>query len=132
YCERTSRNLFADVLASEQHSGVRIVSRGRHWTAFVPFAARWPMEVHVYVNRRVPDLPSLSEDEREEFPRVYLDILRRLDALYGAPMPYIAAWHQSPVRVERALAYLHLQVTSPRRAAGKLKYLAGSESAMGA
>ena len=33
---------------------------------------------------------------------------------------------------DRALSYLHLQLTSVRRAAGKLKYLAGSESAMGA
>ena len=36
------------------------------------------------------------------------------------------------MRIDRDLAYLHLQVFSIRRAAGKLKYLAGSESAMGA
>jgi UDPglucose--hexose-1-phosphate uridylyltransferase len=32
----------------------------------------------------------------------------------------------------RRAGYLHLQLTSPRRAADKLKYLAGSEAAMGA
>ena len=32
----------------------------------------------------------------------------------------------------RPAGYLHLQLTSPRRAADKLKYLAGSEAAMGA
>ncbi len=32
----------------------------------------------------------------------------------------------------RAGARLHLELTSPRRAADKLKYLAGSEAAMGA
>jgi UDPglucose--hexose-1-phosphate uridylyltransferase len=47
-------------------------------------------------------------------------------------LPYIAAWHQAPVRSDRDLAYLHLEVFSIRRAPGKLKYLAGSESAMGA
>ena len=47
-------------------------------------------------------------------------------------MPYIAAWHQAPVGVGRDLAYLHLELFSIRRAPGKLKYLAGSESAMGA
>ncbi|MEV1289585.1 galactose-1-phosphate uridylyltransferase, partial [Micromonospora sp. NPDC049679] len=31
----------------------------------------------------------------------------------------------------RELGYLHLQLFSPRRAPGKLKYLAGSEAAMG-
>ena len=32
----------------------------------------------------------------------------------------------------RPAGYLHLQLTSPRRAEDKLKYLAGSEAAMGA
>ena len=43
----------------------------------------------------------------------------------------MSAWHQAPVRPERDLSYLHLQLFSVRRAVGKLKYLAGSESAMG-
>lgn len=130
--ERTWRNLFADVLAAEQADGSRIVTRTEHWTAFVPAAARWPMEVHLYPNRQVADLPALTAVERDAFAEVYLDVLHRLDALYDSPMPYIAAWHQAPVRIDRDLAYLHLEVFSVRRAAGKLKYLAGSESGMGA
>ncbi len=47
-------------------------------------------------------------------------------------MPYISGWHQAPVRTGRDLSYLHLQLFSIRRAPNKLKYLAGSESAMGA
>ena len=27
-----------------------------HWVAFVPYAAHWPYEVHLYPKRRVPDL----------------------------------------------------------------------------
>lgn len=130
--ERTWHNLFADVLAAEQADGSRVVARGESWTAFVPAAARWPMEVHLYPNRQVPDLPALSDRERDELARIYLDVLHRLDALYDSPIPYIAAWHQAPVRIDRDLAYLHLEVFSVRRAAGKLKYLAGSESGMGA
>jgi UDPglucose--hexose-1-phosphate uridylyltransferase len=56
YRERTWRNLFADVLAAERRAGVRVVARNEHWTAFVPAAARWPMEVHLYPHRHVPDL----------------------------------------------------------------------------
>ena len=78
-------------------------------------------------------LPDLSDAEVAAFGPVYLEVLRRFDGLFGTPMPYIAAWHQAPVRhPDRELAYLHLQLTSPRRAANKLKFLAGSESAMGA
>lgn len=130
--ERTWRNLFADVLAAEQRAGVRVVARSDHWTAFVPAAARWPVELHLYPNRRVLDLAELSPDERDDFCEVYPDLLRRLDALYGVKMPYVAAWHQAPVHIDRELAYLHLELFSIRRAPGKLKYLAGSESGMGA
>jgi UDPglucose--hexose-1-phosphate uridylyltransferase len=124
-------NLFADVLAAERSAGVRVVAGNEHWTAFVPAAARWPFEVHVYPHRHVPDIPALTDDERAAFGPLYLEVLRRFDGLFGTPMPYIAAWHQAPVRVDRDLGYLHLQLFSVRRAANKLKYLAGSESGMG-
>ncbi len=58
--------------------------------------------------------------------------LRVVDRLYNTPTPYIAAWHQAPVNRGRDDIRLMLQITSPRRDAGKLKFLAGSESAMGA
>ncbi|TDD99994.1 galactose-1-phosphate uridylyltransferase [Jiangella asiatica] len=129
--ERTGRNLFADILA-EERAGERVVARTEHWTAFVPAAARWPIEVHLYPHRQVAAITDLDDTERDEFVDLYLDVLKRFDALYDAPIPYIAAWHQAPVRTDRGLAYLHLQLYSVKRAADKLKYLAGSESGMGA
>src|SRR5690606_29137197 len=102
-----------------------------HWTAFVPAAARWPVEVHLYPRRRAGSLPELTAAERDDFAPFYLDLLGRLDRLFDAPLPYVAAWHQEPVHAEPGLAYLHLEVFSVRRAPGKLKYLAGSESGMG-
>jgi UDPglucose--hexose-1-phosphate uridylyltransferase len=124
-------NLFADVLAAERAAGVRVVAENEHWTAYVPAAARWPFEVHVAPHRQVPDIPALDDAERAAFGPLYLDVLRRFDGLFDGPMPYISAWHQAPVRSGRELAYLHLQLFSIRRAPGKLKYLAGSESGMG-
>ncbi|MFI5911514.1 galactose-1-phosphate uridylyltransferase [Dactylosporangium sp. NPDC051541] len=126
-----SNNLFADVLAAERAAGTRIVAGNDLWTAFVPATARWPFEIHLYPNRQVADIPALTAEERDAFGPLYLEVLRRLDGMFGLAMPYIAAWHQAPVRVARDLAYLHLQLFSTRRAPGKLKYLAGSESAMG-
>ncbi|WP_424642942.1 galactose-1-phosphate uridylyltransferase [Embleya sp. AB8] len=129
---RTGRNLFDDVLAAERADGSRIVAEGAHWTAFVPAAARWPYEVHLYPNRRVPDLLALDEAARAEFGGMYLDLLRRFDRLFdGEPAPYISAWQQAPVRSGRVDFALHLELFSIRRAPGKLKYLAGSESGMG-
>ena len=129
--ERTWRNLFADLLAAELADGSRIVNSSEHWVAFVPAAARWPVEVHIYPRRQVPDLPALDEAERDDFARIYRAVLRAMDNLYDLPLPYISAWHQAPVRIDRDLAYLHLEVFSVKRAANKLKFLAGSESGMG-
>lgn len=154
YRASTGRNLFEDLLAAEldQHAQAvaagdldhdRVVLAGKHWTAFVPFAARWPYEVHLYPNRRVPDLTALTEAERAEFPGLYLDLLGRFDRLFvepgqtaqASPTPYIAAWHQAPSGDDRPgldeLA-LHLELFTVRRTAGKLKYLAGVESGMDA
>ncbi|MFR9673475.1 galactose-1-phosphate uridylyltransferase [Streptomyces sp. TR06-5] len=132
--ERTGRNLFDDVLAAERADGRRIVRQGEHWTAFVPHAAHWPYEVHLYPHRRVPDLTALDDAAREEFPRLHLDLLRRFDRLFGpdaSPTPYVSAWHQAPRTAPgRGDFALHLELFTIRRASGKLKYLAGSESGM--
>ena len=128
---RTAPDLFQRILDVER-AGDRVVLSGEHWTAFVPFAARWPIEVHVLPHRQIPDLAATSETERDELAVLYRRLLRGVDALYDTPTPYIAAWHQAPVNVGRDTVRLHLQLTSPRRAADKLKYLAGSEAAMGA
>jgi UDPglucose--hexose-1-phosphate uridylyltransferase len=125
------------VLAAERRAGTRVVVSGEHWTAYVPAAARWPVELHLAPHRDVPDLAALDDTERDELALVYLDLLSRLDGVYRTDsgpvrLPYIAAWHQAPVRTGREKGRLHLQVTSVLRAPGKLKYLAGSESAMGA
>lgn len=123
--------LFESILEFERGSE-RVLLSGEHWTAFVPFAARWPVEVHMLPHRHIPDFAATTDAERTELANLYLRLLRGIDALYDTPTPYIAAWHQAPVSVARDDIRLMLQVTSPRRAESKLKYLAGSESAMGA
>ncbi|MEV3968245.1 galactose-1-phosphate uridylyltransferase [Streptomyces sp. NPDC050698] len=132
-------NLFDAVLEREL-ADERVVLEGEHWVAFVPYAAHWPYEVHLYPKRRVPDLLALDEDARTEFPKVYLELLRRFDRIFGEgepPTPYIAAWHQAPFGsleefdgVVREDFGLHLELFTIRRTSGKLKFLAGSESGM--
>jgi UDPglucose--hexose-1-phosphate uridylyltransferase len=119
--EQTGGNLFDDVVADELADGRRIVLDAAHWVAFVPYAAHWPYELHLYPKRRVPDLTGLDEAARTEFPQVYLELLRRFDRIFdkeraeaagpadgtGAtekgtplvrrvPTPYVSAWHQAP------------------------------------
>ena len=129
--ERFGADLFAQTLAFEQ-AGERVLVRGEHFTAYVPFAARWPIEVHLLPHRHVHNFVELSDEERDELASIYHRILNALDRLYDSPTPYISAWHQAPLVAAGTNVRLQLQITSPRRAADKLKFLAGSESAMGA
>ncbi|WP_112470984.1 galactose-1-phosphate uridylyltransferase [Streptomyces triticisoli] len=140
-------NLFDAVLEREL-ADERVVLEGEHWVAFVPYAAHWPYEVHLYPRRRVPDLLALDEAARTEFPRIYLELLRRFDRIFVGwdggegfadepPTPYIAAWHQAPFGaleefdgVTRDDFALHVELFTIRRTSGKLKFLAGSESGM--
>jgi UDPglucose--hexose-1-phosphate uridylyltransferase len=128
--ERHGTNLFADVLADEVACGSRLVARNELFTAFVPFAARWPVEVHVYPNRFVRNLIDLDDAELDGFAHMYLDILRRFDRLYPSQLPYISALHQYADTDAQREGYFHVELFSTRRSATKLKYLAGSESAM--
>ena len=133
YTARTGGNLYDDLTAAVAAEGSAVVTRNKEWTAFVPAAARWPYEVLIFPARRVPRLTALDEAARDGFGDLYLDVLRRLDALFGAPLPYVAAWHQAPVTAGAGHEEfgMHLQVLSVRRAPGKLKYLAGTESGTG-
>jgi len=131
HAKATGGNLFADLVEAERKAGTRIVAENEHWTAFVPAAARWPFEIFVAPRRIVADLPGLTSAEADAFGPLYLDVLRRFDGLFGIPMPYIAAWHQAPVRTGRDVSHLYLQLFTIRRGRNKLKYLAGSESGMG-
>ncbi|MGA5270426.1 galactose-1-phosphate uridylyltransferase [Streptomyces lydicamycinicus] len=149
--EATGGNLFDETVADELADGRRIVLEGEHWVVFVPYAAHWPYEVHLYPKRRVPDLLALDDTARTEFPQIYLEVLRRFDRIFAgrgggsgavpgggsgeradtARTPYIAAWHQAPLRAEhRGDFALHLELFTIRRTSGKLKFLAGSESGM--
>ncbi|WP_149179868.1 galactose-1-phosphate uridylyltransferase [Streptomyces sp. TRM49041] len=135
HAQRTGgRNLFDDLVARERADGERVVLATGQWTAFVPYAAHWPYEVHLYPARRVPDLRALDGAARTEFPQVYLELLRRFDRLFGEgepPTPYISAWHQAPFGDPRREGFaLHLELFTIRRTSGKLKFLAGSESGM--
>jgi len=118
--DRTGRLLGADLLTAELDAGSRVVIKGTAWTAYVPHAAQWPVEVHLVPNRDVPDLVALDDAERDELAVVYLDLMHRLDRYYEGPggsriaLPYSAGWHQAPIRQGRDVSRLHLQVMSVR------------------
>jgi UDPglucose--hexose-1-phosphate uridylyltransferase len=126
---RSGGCLQCELLAAECEDGSRVVAQSPDWVAYVPFAARWPYEVRLVARRHVPDLPALGDRERDDLAQIYLRVLQAFDRLFDTPTPYIAGWQQAPVRRSRDVWHLAAEVFTIRRAPGKLKYLAGSESA---
>jgi len=128
---RCGSKFFFDLYDFES-KGERVILESEHFIAYVPFAARWPIEIHALPKRHLQDFSQLTPEEADELAVFYKKLLQAVDALYETPTPYISAWHQAPKVAERDSFRLMLQITSPRRASDKLKYLAGSEAAMGA
>lgn len=128
---RTGDCLVCDRRRFEAAQRERVVVAGEAWTVFVPFAARWPYEVQVVPHRHVRGLPDLDDGERDELATLWGELFRRYDSLFDVPrLPTIAAWHQTAVAAEDG--HMFGQVFTLQRDSGKLKYLAGSESAFGA
>ena len=118
----TGGNLFADVLAAER-------KRARGWWPPTSCGRRScpppPAGRSRCTSTRTARCPTWPRCRRRSGPRSRRSTPRCCGASTGcstSPMPYISAWHQAPVRQERDLAYLHLELFSIRRAPGKLKY----------
>ena len=60
-----------------------------------------------------PTSPRPATRSATSSPRLYLRLLRGIDALYDTPTPYIAAWHQAPVHERRDEIRLHAAADSP-------------------
>ncbi|MDO4898597.1 MAG: galactose-1-phosphate uridylyltransferase [Rothia sp. (in: high G+C Gram-positive bacteria)] len=134
WAEKGRGDLLESVLESELTAGARVVRETEHWVVYVPFAAKWPVEFVVIPRRAAADFTELTETEKDELTEVYLDMLGRLDNFFDGvdKTPYIAAWHQRPVQGGENISRMFLHAFSLLRAPGKMKYLAGSESAMAA
>jgi UDPglucose--hexose-1-phosphate uridylyltransferase len=132
HLKKTGRVLLDDVIKREIKDEKRIICENDEWIAYVPYAARYPFEIHIAPKRSVARMSDLDEGQSENFAAVAKEVLTRLDGVFGIEMAYIAAWYQAPVNTGSNSMRLHWQIVSVRRQPGKLKYLSGSESAMGA
>ncbi|HUR49432.1 MAG TPA: galactose-1-phosphate uridylyltransferase [Acidimicrobiales bacterium] len=123
-----------DVVAQERTEAVRLVARNDAFVAYVPFAARFPYEVHISAHRHAPSLLDLSDPERDELAAMLSEVVRRYDGLFGFPLPYVMSMHQAPTNDDewQSVSHIHIEFTPFHRTADKLKYLAGSELGAGA
>ena len=79
-------DFFADLHAFE-HGSERVIIDSENFTAFVPYAARWPVELHLMPKRAISDLSQLRPSEADELADVYKRILSGLVKLYADRHP---------------------------------------------
>lgn len=126
------RCLLCDVVVEERRDGRRIVAENASFSAYVPFAARWPYEVHLTPSRHVQALTEMDDAEHRDLAAVLKAVLVGFDRLFDRPMPYVLAIHQRPTDGHRYDYYhLHVELYPPMRSATRLKVLAGSEIGAG-
>jgi UDPglucose--hexose-1-phosphate uridylyltransferase len=132
YKERTNRCLLCDVVAEERRDGRRVVAENNSFLAVIPFFARWPYEVHIYCLQHMQALTDFNRAQQRDLASMLKMILVAFDKLFGISFPYMMVLHQRPTDGGVYDYYhFHIEFYPPLRTAGKLKYLAGSETGAG-
>jgi UDPglucose--hexose-1-phosphate uridylyltransferase len=132
YHDQHGRGLLEDQLLKEVEEQTRVVHLEEHAIAVIPVFARYAYEVWIAPRRAVPSFVELTAVERRAFAHTLGVVLRKLDALWKKPFPYVMAFHQAPTDGKpHPEAHLHAEIYPAYRMEGRLKYLAGSELGAG-
>jgi UDPglucose--hexose-1-phosphate uridylyltransferase len=128
---RHRRCLYCDILKKERRDGRRIIAENDAFTAFIPFYARWPFEVHIFSRRHLGTLEAFRPAEERALAEILKWITLKYDNLYHMPFPYMMVLHQAPTREQFPYFHFHIEFYPPHRSKKKLKYVAGVESGAG-
>jgi UDPglucose--hexose-1-phosphate uridylyltransferase len=133
--ERLGGCALCSLLAGELDDGRRLVYESQAVAAYVPYAARWAYEAHVVLRAHRASLVECDAGELRSLAAALQALVRGYDALFDTPFPYVMVVHQAPTTSAAGEAaaggHVHVEFYPPLRAAGKLKYLAGSEQGAG-
>ncbi|MEI6845820.1 MAG: galactose-1-phosphate uridylyltransferase [Candidatus Firestonebacteria bacterium] len=132
YYRKNKKCLYCDILKKERKFKKRIVSENSGFTAFVPFYARYPYEVHIMSKKHKASLLDFSEKDMKNLATMLKTILVKYDKLFNISLPYIMLMHQAPTDGKpHKETHWHIEFYPPYRTKNKIKYLAGCESGAG-
>lgn len=125
----TGRNIFADIIDTEQRDKIRVIGENEYAIAFIPFFARFAYETYIFPKRQHETLVTMSDEELKGLAEVYQRVTRKFDANFKMQFPYIMAFDQAPVDGGSYQGYhMHLNICPPLRQPGLQKFLAGPET----
>ena len=117
----------------------RLISQRDGWAATVPSSSPYPLAVEIAPIERLPDLMSMNAEQRFGFGAILQDVLARIEQLHGGPTPTMMWFNQRPTLDGKrardvegyADAWFNVEIVSPWRAAGVMRYIAAAEVATG-
>ena len=93
-------------------------------------ASTFPIALTLAPTRRVRDIASLDDAGRTDLATMLVDVLGRLDRLYGVPLPYMMWLNQGPTDGgDWPNAWFNIEIVSPWRRAGTPRFIAAAEVA---
>jgi len=115
-------------VVAEQRASVRAIADDDHFAIGVPFAARWPYEVHVRAIRHgCRRLTDLTPDEQRALAAALHGVVERYDGLFGFELPYMMVVHEAPAGAEDW--HLSVEFFPPHRSERLTKVRASVETA---
>ena len=108
----------------------RLVLGDDHFVAATTFAAVFPVSVSIAPRMRTGRLDDLGDAQRTSLAATLVDVLARLDRLFGTPLPYMLWVNQAP-RNATGSEWLNIEIVSPWRASGVPRFIAAAEVAGG-
>ena len=99
-------------------------------SVFCPPFARFPYETWIMPRRRCAGPWDMDAGSIHALARLLAEVPRRLDALFGEPMPYMMSFQAAPAGAGPAFQFT-VQFCPVLRSAGRLKFLASVEQFTG-
>jgi UDPglucose--hexose-1-phosphate uridylyltransferase len=130
YRARRGTCLACTVAEQDDRDVGRHVAANDSFTIAVPFAARWPYEVHVRARRHgIRRLADLGPAEALDLARALREVVQRYDLLFGMELPYMMAIIEAPEGADDH--HLAVEFMPPHRSPTKLKVRASVETVTG-
>ena len=115
---------------AERDASERPVFAGEHFVVAVPFAPRWPYEVHVRARRHgLRRLGDLRAAEQQALATALRGVARRYDRLFGFELPYMMTIMEAPAGADDW--HLAVEFLPPHRSERLTKVRASVETASG-
>ncbi len=96
YYEYKERCLLCDIISQEQLLEERLIMAEENMIAMVPYASRFPFEIHILPRRHMHDYCNISDKELGSLAYVLKTVLKKVRQALGDPA-YNYILHTSPV-----------------------------------